>query len=673
MLNLVYRLFSTLFVVSSLSFSSDVPVQFGDRLVKSTTQDRPEEANSSYFWKSARVGDSAQLLTLFCRSCFGRDAGDSEVPLVSVLRDTLGDRYPENDRVSYVWLLSAPHLGLGQKLLAAVPFFYWRVGEGSKDLTSHDLKPQVNLTAPLNPVMSGFTRQLVQWTAFDPLTTWVRAPSRSYQANAADDMRFHLEETISYLRHAPASNDADSLTAGQLKTVMARLELRKNLLGGLANRKHVVELADESNFENERIRSRNWELMRQCAEKTGLYFEPFDLGGTTGRYAILWYPIESQPPETGTSLKPVWRLLNISDPRADGSLQNWNGLSFQRQLDDAGRLLPIGANGAREVRMIPLAFYSLTYPNAPLLLVDFRDKLHIRRHEMLQRAINEVTSGIIGISHFTNWYYYAGAMAYNFVSSRHGSAVNQAQRLDSYSQFRADLALDRNIDRRLYAELSRRSNSLRVSPLDTTANNSTVLAQARYDLLLSQTDGGSALLARLDKDRRAEAANFGQSVKSSVAHHLLHFATLGIYTHRVRAGHFDLNQLNAQRRFSSALGFLDGVIENGTPPEAGFSAGAIRSSIVTLTQMSVKVHSQALREHALSTVEKVETLTGDPTIVANCRIAKVALNLRPVANSAKSSPPEVAGNRSARDKTDSKNESPAEPAGAVSGLASTLR
>jgi hypothetical protein len=44
--------------------------------------------SSSYYWETTPVGDSAQLLTLFCRTCGVFKDTEEDVPLVSVLRDT---------------------------------------------------------------------------------------------------------------------------------------------------------------------------------------------------------------------------------------------------------------------------------------------------------------------------------------------------------------------------------------------------------------------------------------------------------------------------------------------------------------------------------------------------------------------------------------------------------
>lgn len=618
---------STLLGVAAAAFSEDVPRSLRDKeWLETTTPTIPAAKGAQYTWKSEPVSGGAQLLTLFCQGCL-HDEGS--VPVVSVLRDTAGDNLAENDRVSYVWLLSVPHLGPGQRILSAVPFFYWRIGQGSDRLTGGDLRPQMNLTAPQDPMMHGITRQLIQWTAFDPLAVWVRAPSRSYQSNAAENGRFHLEQTISYLRNAPALGGQNALTDGELKTVIARLELRKRLMGGLVDTRHARRFGSEEGYEEERVRSRNWELLRQCAEKTGLYFEPVDLGGATGQYGVLWFPEGKKQPVSGTDIKPIWKLLNIRDPWGDPRLQNWDGLSFERSLDDTGRLMAAGDDGPSKVRLVPLAFYSLAYPKIPLLLADFRDKLHIRRREMTQRSINQVTSGVIGVSRLANWYYFAGAMAYNFVAGRRGAAVSQAQRLDCYAQFRVHLAGDTTLDRKLYAALDARAKSLTVSPLDNTGDHAAHLARLRYDMLMAQTDGDTALTARLARDRRAELAAFGETNRAQISHAVLHFLTVGLYTNRVPAERLSLTELDRQRRFTHAVDYLGNAVKNGTQPEVAFSASEIAASVTTLQQLAGEIFSSQLRQRAITVLQRVSGLSKDAVIVADCKQAMAAIVVEP--------------------------------------------
>ncbi len=89
---------------------------------------RNDGQSSSYYRNSESVAGTARLLTLFCRSCDLSHDGGRDVPLVSVLRDTLGDDEAENDRVTYIWLLTCARPRLGQRILSTIPFFYWRTG-----------------------------------------------------------------------------------------------------------------------------------------------------------------------------------------------------------------------------------------------------------------------------------------------------------------------------------------------------------------------------------------------------------------------------------------------------------------------------------------------------------------------------------------------------------------
>jgi hypothetical protein len=223
-----------------------------------------------YYWKASPAGPAAQLVTLFCRSC--EDAGGSgrDIPLVSVLRDTLGGVNSKGDRISYVWLLTYSAPTWEKRVLSAVPFFYWKVGDGSRKVGDKEPKPLMNLAQPERPVVSAAARSILQWSVLDPVSMSVRASSRAYQNNQGDQERLHLEEAESYLQSAQAADDESGLSEQELNTVIARLELRKTMLGGFVNARRAAGLGEDANLEQERIRARNWELLRQCADKTGL-------------------------------------------------------------------------------------------------------------------------------------------------------------------------------------------------------------------------------------------------------------------------------------------------------------------------------------------------------------------------------------------------------------------
>src|ERR1700752_4299545 len=60
------------------------------------------------------VPGGSELITVFARVPEANEL--EEGPLVSVLRDTLGDENSENDRLRYVWVLSSTAPGLLQRL-----------------------------------------------------------------------------------------------------------------------------------------------------------------------------------------------------------------------------------------------------------------------------------------------------------------------------------------------------------------------------------------------------------------------------------------------------------------------------------------------------------------------------------------------------------------------------
>ncbi|MGA8593915.1 MAG: hypothetical protein WB676_04160 [Bryobacteraceae bacterium] len=584
-----------------------------------------ETQQAVYYWKSIPVGDTAQLLTLFCRDCRSSDSESHDLPLVSVLRDTLGDTDPRNDRVMYVWLLSYQRPTIGQRILSAVPFFYWRVGERSGKMNLRDTAPLIDLQQPEHPMFNEFRRDLLQWTALDPRTTPIRATSRAYRSNEVDQERLHLEEAVTYLRQAPVADDGSALTRAQLSTVIARLELRKRLLGGFVSELQAKRFGEEWSFEQERVRARNWELLRESAERTGLYFESLDVVGAQRQYAILWFPYTESSEPAGTSLSSVWKLLNIKDPWHDERVKNWDGPVYERALDENGSILPFGAIGAQRAKLIPLGVYSLDYPKVPLLLVDFRDKLHARWHEMAQRCINEITAGVIGISHFTSWYYYVGAEIYNFVVARHGGAVNQASRLDCYSQFRVALALDRTLNPVLRRQIQRGVDSLSVNPLEVAPDHELAVASARYIELAKQAGVDGALVARLNKDRREELELAGESSQQILRDTAFHELSFGAYTHRVKGQDDVLAQLALYRRAEYELTFLDSVVKAGTDPEVSYSPALVQNSVAEVGAVMPKIESQRLRAQAGTTLERVKELSRDEALRADCAMAVASI------------------------------------------------
>ncbi len=580
----------------------------------------------TYYWNSVNVGDQAQLITLFCRGCGTSSQNIApDVPLISAMRDTAGDESPDNDRLTAVWLLSYVRPGLGKRMLSAIPFFYWRVSGGSQRIKNLKTpKPLLDMTTLQHPIFNAFGRDALQWGLLDSSLLPIRASSRAYRTNESDDERLHLEEAESYLRDAPLSPNSPGLSATEINTLIARLELRKTLLGGLASEAAAKRLGEETSIRYEVVRTRNWELLRQCADKTGLYFEPLPLAATSGEYALLWFPLSGAAAPANSSLRPIWKLLGIKNPWEDASLRTTRNDIYWRSLDEAGNLLPLGSQGAHTVQMVPLGVYSLTYPNEPLLVLDFRTSLHLRWHEISQRSINEITTGVIGISHFTNWYYYVAADMYNFIASRHGAAVNQSERLDSYSQFRVQLQLDRNMDARLRQEMQQRVGTLAINPLESNPQNEMQAAATRYSQLQKAAANGT-LLSLLSKDRRAELAQDRESSKQIQRDNLVHLATLGLYTHRAKASPSNAAEVASYRRVQHQLNFLDALTSSGTKPEVAYQSADIQHSIQVLQEELPSIGSRPIREHARAALQRVNELSDDEELRADCNTAMASI------------------------------------------------
>src|SRR4051794_16029597 len=100
---------------------------------------------------SESIPGGGELVTVLGRldpSSATGDGASIDVPLVSVLRDTLGDGDRENDRLRYVWVHGYTSPSAMQRIASAVPFLNRRAGNKPIS-TSESLPPSViDLGAP---------------------------------------------------------------------------------------------------------------------------------------------------------------------------------------------------------------------------------------------------------------------------------------------------------------------------------------------------------------------------------------------------------------------------------------------------------------------------------------------------------------------------------------------
>ena len=440
--------------------------------------------------ESRPLADGTELLTVFGRWPAAEESSDTDVPLLSVLRDRLGDADSANDRLRYVWVHTSPQPTLLQRAAASLPFFYWR-----PNLPKNADRPPVPVIDLGHTVRSAWTTMaafLTQTLAIDPEDTLLRSSARSYRTNAMDFHRHQLVEGLAVLSQIDRHPEALApLSEPEVLEIEARLWLAQRPLGNFVSAASLHQAYIRQRTRTEEMRSHNWELLRQKAEANGLYFDP--LGPSeSATHALLWVAREDLAALPRHSFDP--HFLRIADPYADARLRSWAGYTVIRYFDATGRRVDPDTAGARAVELIPLALYSLDYPKVPLLLADFRSAHAPKRREMLGRAANDAISSVLGLSKFGNWPYFTADWAWNFVRTRHGATSNRIARLNAYSEVRQWLALDPTLEPGLRLELQQRLQILAGNPLEVSMFEAADAARRQYAALLRYA-------ARLPQDR----------------------------------------------------------------------------------------------------------------------------------------------------------------------------
>jgi hypothetical protein len=404
------------------------------------------------------------------------------VPLVTVLRDTLGDLNSTNDKLRYVWPLTYTRPTMWQRAASAVPFLYARVG--NKQHASEKAPPPVlDLAAPDREVWNRIFWATLQSLLLDPYGMPIKASTRAYQQNVGAYRKSHVIRALSVLTLYQTMGSQPAFSEAELREIQARLMLTDKTFGGLVDslrldgyyRKELTGADDE--------RGHNWELLRQRAEAESLYFEPLEMAGGSATHALL--SVDRQDLNARQGQRYSKRFLNIADPWSDKRLLKWKGYVETRFFDSEHRPVSADTPGARPVELIPLAVYGLDNPKIPMLLVDFRDKLNPKKREMSRRVLEDVTRNVLSLSRFGDVPYFLGRTTFDVVTSRRGMDLNQPSRLHAYSQLKLFLSLDRSLDPQFREEISHRLEKVSLNPLENDFNAEAKLARQQYAALLA--------------------------------------------------------------------------------------------------------------------------------------------------------------------------------------------
>ena len=276
--------FSLLFLSSSL-FSNL-------RGQTSPTQDSTATASSAasdiFRLEKLPVDGGAELITLHGRlNGLEKSEGEKWVPLVSVLRDTLGDLNPENDRLRYVWPLTYTRPTIKQRISGSVPFLYTRVGNNNK--TSEKAPPPVmDLAAPEKQVWEKIFWTALQNIFLDSYGLPIKASSHSYRRNLTDYRKSHIIRALSVLALYQALKGPAAFSEAEMAEIQGRLLLTDKAFGGLIDDLHLQRYYEKQLTGTHDERGHNWELLRQQAESESLYFEPLQRRDGKVTHALVW-------------------------------------------------------------------------------------------------------------------------------------------------------------------------------------------------------------------------------------------------------------------------------------------------------------------------------------------------------------------------------------------------
>lgn len=528
------------------------------------------------------IDAGGELLTVFGRPDAGinREGNrvDGQVPLVSMLRDTLGDRDGENDRLRYVWVHGYASPSAAQRIASAIPFLNRRTGN-KKVSEEGGIPPSViDLGAPARELWRHALWTASYYAVFDPYGVIVKTSVRAFRRNDDDYRKAHVIRALAILALFELENGATpELSDLELRDIQSRLVLAQNVYGGIIGDGYLQRVHEQEISGSEDVRGHNWELLRQRAEAEHLYFDPLTMPDGTPTHALLWVARE----DVASKRRFNKRFLNIKSPWGDKRLLEWKGITETRYIDAEGLPAAPDAPGVRTVELIPLALYGLDHPKIPAVLIDFRDHGNPTRREVSRRVVHDVIRTVLDFSPYGDLQYFVGKAAYGFVTGRRGMDINQPSRLRSYSQLKLLLTLNASIDPELASEATRLIENVSMNPLQNDLPVEQALAEQSYQALLDAARADhNGLAALLERDRRREFVRSEHGVPARILLYSATIATAGIYRHRESESVAEQKQsIDVSRRLAYHRRYLKDTLASTPVVEVTASLDEVQRSL----------------------------------------------------------------------------------------------
>jgi hypothetical protein len=548
----------------------------GPRSTESEENDAAAVLSQILRLERIEVPGGAELITVHAKlSGLESTVSDNWVPLVSILRDTLGDNDAENNRLRYVWPLTYTRPTVKQRLAAAIPFFYTRVG--NKETLSKTPPPALDLASPESEVWDKIFWTALQNILLDPYGTPIKASTSSYRRNSSDYRRSHIIRALSVLALYQAVKGESAFTPAEMAQIQARMLLTEKTFGGLVDDSNLQSYYARKTTEARDERGHNWELLRQRAEAESLYFEPLLMPDGSATHALLWVAKRDLLKQRGSGFSA--RFLNIANPWTDKRLLDWNGYVETRYFDSDNHQVDSQTPGAEAVEMIPLGLYGLDNPKIPMLLVDFRDSYNPKKREMSRRVLNDITRNVLSLSKFGNLPFFLGRTVYDFVTGRRGMDINQPSRLYTYSQLKLLLALNNSMEPELRSEVSGRLEKISLNPFENDLDAEANIARQQYDVLVAWAKDPNGLAEKLDRDRRAELLPLEHGAKAQLAFRVMNVLSFGKYVHREELTADMEDRLDIARRLQYHTRFLQQVAKSSAEIDITWNLDDVRRSV----------------------------------------------------------------------------------------------
>ncbi len=540
------------------------------------------------------IGNGAELLTVFgkLRFCGAPDGCEEEIPLVSVLRDTLGDARSDNDQLRYVWALTYTRPDFKKQAAASIPFFYARLSNQTS--ASSVPPPLLDMTAGTKGIWYKAIRMALQRAFLDSGNRYLRASSRTYLRNRDEYRKVHVLRALAILSLFDDESAAgQGFTSSESNRIQARLLLAEKTLGGLVEDKYLESVYRKQMTKMRDARGHNWELLRQRAESEGLYFEPLEMPDGSATHALLW--VSRADLQRQSDRKFNGRFLNIANPWDDRRLRDWQGYSESRYFDAEHRPVAEAVAGGHAEELIPLALYGLDYPKIPILLVDFRDRLNAKKREASKRLLDDLARNLFAISKFSDFRYFLARAAFNFVTARRGSDINQPSRMRTYSQLQLLLSLSNTMDTQLKDEVQARLQQVSLNPMENDPRAEIRIARDQYAALKEYAIRPDGLAAQLDRDRQAELLRASHNGFKRTLFSLGRVFSLGIYQHREADTSDQLARLSQTRALAFHQQLLESAIKAGTPLEVAWDVNTVRRSLEFIAENSSLADAKIVR------------------------------------------------------------------------------